>query len=109
MAIFGQNGLSAAAIYLATIFALYRQKQAGFPDKASLAKVANIISRKQAAASGKKGAEYKAEVTKLRSERYQQYLQAGAARTGKEGVARYKDLQSSSAFATGQSKLGYLR
>ena len=109
MAIFGQNGLSAAALYVATLFALYGQKNAGFPNKAALSQIQSIMDRKSAAKSGKKGEAYKAEVAKLRRGRYEQYLAAGKRRTGAAGEERYAELTSSGKFATEHVKLGYLR
>ncbi len=55
MPILGKNGLWAAGLYLATIWGLYGQKDAGFKDKKELEAVENVAARKRVAdASGNK-------------------------------------------------------
>ena len=108
--IFGQNGLSAAALYLATLWAVYGQKDAGYPDKQAIEKVRDWSQRKAQSLKDKKGAEYKAEVAKLREARHAAYLARGIARTGAKGRERYADQYAkSSKFDVEQRKLGYLR
>ena len=107
--IFGQNGLSAAALYLATLWAVYGQKDAGYPDKASIQEVKDWSQRKATSLKDKKGAEYKAEIARLREARHAAYLARGIARTGAKGRERYADQLASSKFDVEQRKLGYLR
>ena len=109
MAIFGQNGLSAAALYLATVWAVYGQKLAGFPNKAAIQKVENLSYRKNAALKDKKGSDYKDAVKTIRERRHGEYLRRGIARTGKAGAERYKEYTEKSTFDIEQQKLGYLR
>ena len=107
--IFGQNGLSAAALYLATLWAVYEQKDAGYPDKASIQEVKDWSQRKAQSLKDKKGAEYKAEIARLREQRHAAYLRRGIKRTGAKGRERYADQLEKSKFDVEQRKLGYLR
>lgn len=109
MAIFGQNGLSAAALYLATLWVLYGQKDAGYPSKSAITAVEEWSKRKDESLKDKKGAEYKAAVKALRERRHAAYLSRGIARTGAKGGERYKEFERSSKFDIEQRKLGYLR
>ena len=46
MAIFGKNGLWAAALYIGTIFALYGTKRVAFKDSKEIEAIATIAARK---------------------------------------------------------------
>ena len=46
MAIFGMNGAWSAGLYLATMWALYGMKNAGFADDKELKEVVRLVDRK---------------------------------------------------------------
>ena len=80
MAIFGRQGLEAAALYLATLWAVYGMKNAGFKDQADIDKIVTLVSRKnRAGAGGKKGQEA---ITGIRTNRYEELLKEAAKRRG---------------------------
>ena len=80
MAIFGRQGLEAAALYLATLWAVYGMKNAGFKDQADIDKIVPLVSRKnRVGADGKKGQEA---ITAIRTERYTALAQEAAKRRG---------------------------
>ena len=79
MAIFGKNGLQAAALYLATLWAVYGQKNAGFKKGEEEAIVA-IASRKNK--TGAQSSDKKAALQEIRQARYESLMQAAQARPG---------------------------
>ena len=109
MAIFGKQGLQAAALYLAVIWATYAQKKAGFKDKAEYQAVWQVVDRKQLASGKLKGKEYADAAKAQRATRYAAIIARGEKRTGTKGVERYKELAASKEFLAEQSKLTYMR
>ena len=106
MAIFGRQGLEAAVLYLATVWALYGMKDAGFKDK-EVDEIVNIASRKNQAGQDAKS---KAEaLTALRQRRYDALLQQAARRPGFTKGRYGKDYGSSSKFRESYEKLTYAR
>ena len=55
MAIFGMNGLYSAGLYLAALYALYGQKNAGFKNNEEVQAIAAIAARKGVAGATKSG------------------------------------------------------
>ena len=110
MAIFGKQGLQAAALYLAVIWATYGQSRAGWKDKAEMENITLILDRKASSLKDKKGAKYKEAAQALRKSRYDAIVAMGVARTGKTGGERYKSLaEKTSEFRTEFEKQSYLR
>ena len=109
MAIFGKQGLQAAALYLAVIWATYGQKKAGFASKAEYQAVWQTQDRKQLASTKKKGKDYADAAKAARAKRYEAIIARGVARTGAKGEERYKELAASREFLEQQSKLTYMR
>ena len=109
MAIFGKQGLQAAALYLAVIWATYAQKKAGFADKAEYQAVWQVVDRKQLSSGKLKGKEYADAAKAARAQRYAAIIARGEKRTGTKGVERYKELKASKEFLAEQSKLTYMR
>ena len=46
MAVFGKNGLYAAGLYFAALFAVYGQKKTGFKDDKEIDAIAILVARK---------------------------------------------------------------
>ena len=63
------NGLYSAGLYVALLFALYGQKNAGFKNDQELIDIANIVARKGLA--GVKSGERKAAIAELRRLRFE--------------------------------------
>ena len=110
MVLAGRSGLEALALYLATLWALYGQKDAGFKDK-EMENIVTILSRKN-----QQGADRKAKgdaLATLRQKRYDALLAEAAKRPGAT-KGRY-DVGSGGAYAaggkfrTGYEKLAYAR
>ena len=88
MAIFGMNGAWSAGLYLATMWALYGMKNAGFADDKELKEVVRLVDRKNIGEGVKaKSTTRKAAIKALREKRF-------AALTGE----RYKALAGDVAF-----------
>ena len=87
MAIFGKNGLEAAAMYLAILWAVYGQKDAGFADKAEFDKIEAIAFRKQYADST---GDKKAALLTLRTLRAQSLIAHAKKRPGIDLAATAK-------------------
>ena len=70
MAIFGTNGLYAAGLYFAALYALYGQKNAGFKNNEEVQAIAAIAARKGVAGATKSGGR-KAAIAELRRRRFE--------------------------------------
>ena len=70
MAIFGMNGLYSAGLYVALLFALYGQKNAGFKNNEEVQAIAAIAARKGVAGATKSGGR-KAAIAELRRRRFE--------------------------------------
>ena len=86
MAIFGWNGISALALYLATVGALYGTKDAGLGK--NYYKIEKILNRK-AALDEKDAVKKKAIFARIRAERL----------AAAKGTERYKELASDPEFS----------
>ena len=96
MAIFGMNGLYAAGLYLAAIYALYGQKNAGFKNDKEVQAVVGIVARKGLA--GVKSGERKAAIAELRTKRLEVLKSA-----------RYESLAKDPAFQEAYLKKEWVR
>ena len=96
MAIFGMNGLYSAGLYVALLFALYGQKNAGFKNDEEVQAVVGIVARKGLA--GVKSGERKAAIADLRSRRLATLKSA-----------RYESLTNDPAFQEAYLKKEWVR
>ena len=107
MAIFGKQGLEAAALYLASLWALYGMKDAGFKDK-EIDQIVSIASRKNQ--TGQDSKSKKEALTELRQRRYDALLEQAKRRPGaKSGRYEDKTYGRGSKFRGEYEKLGYAR
>ena len=110
MAIFGRQGVEAAVLYLATLWAVYGMSDAGF-KKGEEDQILMIVSRKNAKGSTK-GEKAKG-ITAMRQERYRSLRDAAAQRPGySAALAKEKygaDYEESGEFAQSYVKGTFAR
>ena len=105
MAIFGKNGLQAAALYLATLWAVYGQKDAGF-KKDEEKRIVAIASRKNR--EGAQSSDKKTSLKQIRALRYENLVKTASARPGSSRVYG-KDYERGSEFQKAYVELPYSR
>ena len=110
MVLAGRSGLEALALYLATLWAVYGQKDAGFKDK-EMEQVVTILSRKN-----QTGADRKAKgdaLATLRQRRYDALIAEAAKRPGftkgRYDQGKGGTYAAGGKFRTGYEKLAYAR
>ena len=109
MAIFGKTGLQAAALYLATLWALYGQKDAGFKkgEEENIVSIASRKNKKDASSSDKKGA-----LQQLRTARYDALLREAQDRPGSKRtyeVGKGQAYEAGGKFQKAYTELPYSR
>ena len=107
MAIFGRQGLEAAVLYLATLWAVYGMKDAGF-KKGEEKKIEIIVARKnvKGASSGERIKSIKA----MRKARYDSMIDMAAGRPGySKALATEKYGKGSDYEEGGEFAKGYLK
>ena len=105
MAIFGKNGLQAAALYLATLWAVYSTRDAGF-KKGEEEEIVAIASRKNK--TGSRSSDKKAALNEIRTARYASLIAATKKRPGSKRVYG-KEYEAGSEFQKAYVELPYSR
>jgi len=103
MAIFGKNGLQAAALYLGTLWAVYSTRNAGF-KKGEEEKIVAIASRKNK--TGARSSDKKQALQEIRAARYKSLIE-----TKRPGSTRKygKEYDKGGKFEKAYSELPYSR